>query len=313
MATAFVKQENVQMLWELLLDSLPNNKININNLQNVFLSNVKQFGEVEKHNITPANLVSANKHFLKNMVALISRQNQDNNNNNNNLTYLAKDIQAQRQNQFDIQMAQRQQEFDSLLTIKKPPVPNFADDIDLANEKLSADNIRQMISQTVSQRNYDTSNINSNNNNNTNIFDKINANTKQVFKQIKIDSQELPKNDFTDNVIDLDNGKKKQVSWSESLVNDNNNIVLTVLEKEERQEREERQEKEERQERQEEKPFNILDRLKVKKVDITNNISEEQFVSLNNKIDELTNKINLILEILQTQANNKDNNTDVIN
>ena len=79
---------------------------------------------------------------------------------------MAKDRQAQRQNQFDLQMAQRKQEFDSLLTVKKPPVPNFADDIDLANEKLSADSIKQMINQTVSQRNYELANDSTNTNTN---------------------------------------------------------------------------------------------------------------------------------------------------
>lgn len=270
---AFLNQENVQMLWELLLDSLPNNQINISQVQTLFLNNVKQFGEAEKHNITPANLVSANKHFLKNMVSLINRQS-SNNIDNNNLTYLAKDIQAQRQNQFDLQMAQRKQEFDSLLTVKKPPVPNFADDIDLANEKLSADSIKQMINQTVSQRNYELANDSTNTNNKVNIFDKISS--KQAFKQIKIDNQDLSNNIINESVIDLNNNeKKKQVSWSENLENNSNNIS-----------------------------FNILDKLK--KVnndnnDIINEINyKEEFVSLNSKIDELTNKLNLILELLQT-------------
>ena len=280
---AFVKQENVQMLWDLLLDSLPqNNKTNIYTLQTLFLNNVKQFGEAEKNNITPANLVSANKHFLKNMLSLINRQS-SNNIDNNNLTYLAKDIQAQRQTQFDLQMAQRKQEFDSLLTVKKPPVPNFADDIDLSNEKLSADSIKQMINQTVSQRNYELANEPTNTNNKVNIFDKINANNKQVFKQIKIDNQDLSNNIINEAVIDLNNNeKKKQVSWSNDLENDNN-ISFTVLEKEE-------------------KPFNILDKLK--KVESINNEAninyKEEFVSLNSKIDELTNKLNLILDLLQT-------------
>lgn len=269
---AFLNQENVQMLWELLLDSLPNNQINISQVQTVFLNNVKQFGESEKHNITPSNLVSANKHFLKNMVSLINRQS-SNNIDNNNLTYLAKDIQAQRQNQFDLQMAQRKQEFDSLLTVKKPPVPNFADDIDLANEKLSADSIKQMINQTVSQRNYELANESTNTNNNkVNIFDKISS--KPAFKQIKIDNQDLSNNIINEAVIDLNNNeKKKQVSWSNDLHNENNIS------------------------------FNILDKLKKVNNDNdndTNNISKEEFVSLNSKIDELTNKLNLILELLQT-------------
>ncbi len=274
MANAFINQENVQMLWELLLDSLPNNQVNISQVQTVFLNNVKQFGEAEKHNITPANLVSANKHFLKNMVSLINRQN-INNIDNNNLTYLAKDIQAQRQNQFDLQMAQRKQEFDSLLTVKKPPVPNFADDIDLANEKLSADSIKQMINQTVSQRNYELANdsTNTNTNNKVNIFDKISS--KQVFKQIKIDNQDLSNNIINESVIDLNNNeKKKQVSWSNDLHNENN---IT---------------------------FNILDKLKKVNNNDNNIINEinykEEFVSLNSKIDELTNKLNLILDLLQT-------------
>ena len=270
---AFLNQENVQMLWELLLDSLPNNQINISQVQTLFLNNVKQFGEAEKHNITPANLVSANKHFLKNMVSLINRQS-SNNIDNNNLTYLAKDIQAQRQNQFDLQMAQRKQEFDSLLTVKKPPVPNFADDIDLANEKLSADSIKQMINQTVSQRNYELANDSTNTNNKVNIFDKISS--KQAFKQIKIDNQDLSNNIINESVIDLNNNeKKKQVSWSENLENNSNNIS-----------------------------FNILDKLKKVNNDNNDIINEtnykEEFVSLNFKIDELTNKLNLILELLQT-------------
>lgn len=280
MATAFINQENVQMLWDLLLDSFPNNQINISQVQSIFLNNVKQFGEAEKNNITPANLVSANKHFLKNMVSLINRQN-INNIDNNNLTYLAKDIQAQRQNQFDLQMAQRKQEFDSLLTVKKPPVPNFADDINLANEKLSADSIKQMIDQTVSQRNYEIANEPTNTNNKVNIFDKITS--KQAFKQIKIDNQDLSNNIINEAVIDLNNNeKKKQVSWSNDLHNENN---IT---------------------------FNILDKLK--KVnnndnnynnDIINEINyKEEFVSLNSKIDELTNKLNLILELLQTNKSN---------
>ena len=273
---AFLNQENVQMLWELLLDSLPNNQVNISQVQSIFLNNVKQFGEAEKHNITPANLVSANKHFLKNMVSLINRQN-SNNIDNNNLTYLAKDIQAQRQNQFDLQMAQRKQEFDSLLTVKKPPVPNFADDIDLANEKLSADSIKQMINQTVSQRNYELANdsTNTNTNNKVNIFDKISS--KQVFKQIKIDNQDLSNNIINESVIDLNNNeKKKQVSWSNDLHNENN-ITL-----------------------------NILDKLKKVNNDNNDNVIineinyKEEFVSLNSKIDELTNKLNLILDLLQT-------------
>ena len=270
---AFLNQENVQMLWELLLDSLPNNQINISQVQTLFLNNVKQFGEAEKHNITPANLVSANKHFLKNMVSLINRQS-SNNIDNNNLTYLAKDIQAQRQNQFDLQMAQRKQEFDSLLTVKKPPVPNFADDIDLANEKLSADSIKQMINQTVSQRNYELANDSTNTNNKVNIFDKISS--KQAFKQIKIDNQDLSNNIINESVIDLNNNeKKKQVSWSENLENNSNNIS-----------------------------FNILDKLKKVNNDNNDIINEtnykEEFVSLNSKIDELTNKLNLILDLLQT-------------
>ena len=133
------------------------------------------FNEKEQFNITPANLVAANKHFLKNMVGLINRQSQETRQNQQNLTYLAKDIQAQRQNQFDLQLEQKRQEFNNYNVVKKPPVPNFADNIDLENEKLNATSIKQIIDQTVAQRNYeiDTNFISNNNNNKSNILIKL--------------------------------------------------------------------------------------------------------------------------------------------
>lgn len=283
----FATQNNVQMLWELLLDNLSNNQqINIENLQSIFLNNVKMFSEKEQFNITPANLVAANKHFLKNMVGLINRQPQE---TKQNLTYLAKDIQSQRQNQFDLQLQQKQQEFNNYNVVKKPPIPNFADNIDLENEKLSANSIKQIIDQTVAQRNYETD-INNNNSNKSNIFDKINnninINKKPAFKQIKIDNEDLSNNIIQNSVVDLD--KKKQVSWLDNIEIDQEeeeeNINLTINEK----------------------PFNILDKLK--KLDnnnVNNNSINNNNTDINIKIDEinikinnLTNKLDLIYNLL---------------
>jgi hypothetical protein len=310
----FASQDNVQMLWELLLDNLQGNnqQINIQNLQSTFLNNVKMFNEKEQFNITPANLVAANKHFLKNMVGLINRQSQETIQNQQNLTYLAKDIQAQRQNQFDLQLEQKRQEFNNYNVVKKPPVPNFADNIDLENEKLNATSIKQIIDQTVAQRNYetDTNFINNNNNNNkSNIFDKINnnINKKPAFKQIKIDNEDLSNNIIENSIVDLDN-KKKQVSWLDNIETDQHqyeeqdqdeNINLTINEK----------------------PFNILDKLK-KVVNNTDNINNSsinnntdinlKIDNLNNKINELTNKLDLIYNLLINNSNNN-NNTNIDN
>lgn len=283
----FATQDNVQMLWELLLDNLSNNQqINIENLQSIFLNNVKMFSEKEQFNITSANLVAANKHFLKNMVGLINRQPQE---TKQNLTYLAKDIQTQRQNQFDLQLQQKQQEFNNYNVVKKPPIPNFADNIDLENEKLSANSIKQIIDQTVAQRNYETDINNNNNSNKSNIFDKINnninINKKPAFKQIKIDNEDLSNNIIQNSVVDLD--KKKQVSWLDNIEIDQEeeeNINLTINEK----------------------PFNILDKLK--KLDnnnVNNNSINNNNTDINIKIDEinikindLTNKLDLIYNLL---------------
>ncbi len=299
---AFSSQDNVQMLWELLLDNLqgPNIQINMQNLQSTFLNNVKMFNERERNNITSANLVSANKHFLKNMVDMIQRQKEQ------NLTYLAKDIQAQRQNQFDLQLQQKQQEFNNYNIVKKPPIPNFADNIDLENEKLNATNIKQIIDQTVAQRNYDIDN-NNNNNNKFNIFDKINnnKNKKPFFKQIKIDNEDLSDKIIENSIVDLDN-KKKQVTWLDQEAEQEleENINLFILEK----------------------PFNILDKLKrvsndnSNTNDINNNINNDinnninndiiiKIVSLEEKINALTNKIDLIYNILiNNNSNNNINN-----
>jgi hypothetical protein len=305
----FASQDNVQMLWELLLDNLQgtNQQLNIQSLQSTFLNNVKMFNEKERNNITSANLVAANKHFLKNMVGLINRelQIQETRQNQQNLTYLAKDIQAQRQNQFDIQLQQKRQEFDNYNIVKKPPVPNFADNIDLENEKLNAANIKQMIDQTVAQRNYETDN---NTNIKSNIFDKINNNIskKPSFKQIKIDNENLSNKIIENSVVDLDN-KKKQVTWLDNVEIDQDqdqneeNINFSILEK----------------------PFNILNKLKkvndndnniynnsINNNSINNSINNDTNIKLdeiNSKIDDLTNKINLIYNLLNTNNTNNNN------
>ena len=65
--------------------------------------------------------------------------------------YKIEDIQSERQKTFESQLNQRKQEFEKYNTPKKPPVPNFADNLD--NEKIK--NIDELISQTISQRNFD--------------------------------------------------------------------------------------------------------------------------------------------------------------
>ena len=122
----------------------------------MFIQNIQYFYKnvTETHgpesNPDNLQLVSLNKRFLTMMLKMMKNETKQATIEPTK-KYKIEDIQSERQKTFESQLNQKKHEFEQYNTPKKPPVPNFADTIE--NEKIK--NIDELISQTISQRNFD--------------------------------------------------------------------------------------------------------------------------------------------------------------
>jgi hypothetical protein len=157
----FVSKKNIDLLWEILSEqSIIKNtdKTKKEMIYDAFTYNLIYFYEKEKNEGTNASLISLNKKFLTQMLKVLH-------NEINNITkikekakpiYKAEDIAASRQEQFEKQLAQKRSEFETAVTIVKPPVLDFSEKIE--DEKIKG--MDELIAKTVAQRNFDISQIN---------------------------------------------------------------------------------------------------------------------------------------------------------
>jgi hypothetical protein len=167
----FVSRENVEMLWELISDEdfmAIVSEDELPNFQVRFINDVKQFYQTEKG--TDTNLMDMNKKFVDNVFGywkqkmvppstIKQQQNYLPNTQKQNITdsmqqITAEDIQNSRMKEFEIQLAQKQNEFTNAMTHKIPEKPKFADDMDKPISEME-----DLIAKTLAQRNFDISQI----------------------------------------------------------------------------------------------------------------------------------------------------------
>lgn len=223
---SFLSNQNINLLWEVLLDEPSIQCLNSKDksvFYNTFRMNIINFYQnEEKNNTDMTELISLNKKCLSQMIRIIKNNtntittssNINTNNSTNNVLYKVQDIQAQRQQLFEQQLAQKKNDFDLSMTLTKPPVPNFTEKIE--DEKIKG--MEELIARTVAQRNFEISQIN---------------NTQQNFitpNKIKI-KEELSNNIIQNNVVELKNKltntKIKKLSWDDNQTQyfDNTGIV----------------------------------------------------------------------------------------
>ena len=202
MSNAFLSSQNIGLIWDLLSDEptirdLPQNKQE--NAYNTFIKNIQLFhkNEVENEPEDNLQLVSLNKKFLMIMTKMMRNELVT----TNNLVeppkkYTIEDIQSERQKMFENQLNQRKNEFERYNAPKKPPVPNFTENIE--NDKIK--NIDELIAQAISQRNFDIPTFDIPKEP-TPITKPINTNTNTSIKYIQI--QEPISDTFNKEVIEL--------------------------------------------------------------------------------------------------------------
>lgn len=301
----FLTKQNVDLLWEVIIDDdLFKNKPKelINQIGSIFTQNLRGFNEAEKNN--SSNLMSMNKRFIGLILnhsrsIIISNKNPIPPQKIKDLI-TSSDLQTERMSQFEKDLSQKQNEFTSAMTLPVPPVPKFSDN----NSDEPIGEMELAIKKVLEQRNYDIEQVNKNLKNSNvdsswlkpqetslkseknpsinkpNIISNSNSGIQNKVKYIKIDNENIENTIIKKDIIDL--GPKKQISWEDE------NINLQMIEEEINETK------------------IIEDDIFKKLKKIEPQITESSNININNrmniledKLEGLNNKIDLILKLLQ--------------
>jgi hypothetical protein len=193
----FNKKENIQMLWDVVSDEdifkflSPDIQSKI---YNVFINNIQGFFQIERTK-TNASLVEMNKKYilliLNHIKQTYSYQPSKIKIHNDPpvkelITY--EEIQNDRKSQFDKDLSKRQEEFEDFMSIKSPPVPEFADPVGKTDKPIKE--MDKILKDMLAQRNYEVEQINKSYNN------IINSNDSQVDNWLKPQETSLKSEKF---------------------------------------------------------------------------------------------------------------------
>lgn len=168
----FIKKENIDMLWELISDEqifcFLSRDIQANVYQ-LFINNFKGFFDNEKTKTT--SLVDINKKYILLILKHIRKNYPIQPNKitihhepvKETITY--EEIHNDRRSKFDQDLNKKQEEFEDFMTIKAPPVPEFADrETDRPIKEMD-----KMLKEMQASRNYEIEQINKNQNNSSQV------------------------------------------------------------------------------------------------------------------------------------------------
>jgi hypothetical protein len=159
----FIQSENIQMLWDIISDEEIFkflNKSVQNSIYDIFLKNFQGFYENEKQNVL---LVDLNKKYILLILNYIKKtypyqpskiKIHNENTFKDLITY--EEIHNDRQTQFEKDLSKKQEEFEDSITLKKPPLPEFAD----KERDKPIQEIDKILKEMIVTRNYEVEQIN---------------------------------------------------------------------------------------------------------------------------------------------------------
>ena len=187
----FLNSKNVSMLWEVLLDELninPNSSTILQNIKTVFDGNISLFTTKANPNM---GLMNLNKLFL-NQVLIAVNQLFPNLKQEQQMKlihisdevigepYKVEDIHNARQTDFEKQVADKRNEFESSINQKKPQPVDFSDKVE---PEMKIMEMEALIAETMAKRKFDIEQIqglNSNANSNSNSLINTSINVKKT-------------------------------------------------------------------------------------------------------------------------------------
>lgn len=240
--TQFTNKQNLQLLWDVLLDELKINNSNkslINNIRTVFESNINPFTSRANHKL---NVMELNKQFLSQIVLAVnklfpnitsfSESTPKHDQNIKRITifpedaisepYKIEDIHASRQSNFDKELEQKRIEMENYMIPQKPKELDFSD----RNLDGKITEMDSLIADKLAQRNLEFDNLQTNNYNSSNIDPEKWLTPKETsIKQEKIGF--LDKS-FTNKPIIKNNQNNQNNRLKHISIDNNNNITLSI-------------------------------------------------------------------------------------
>ena len=238
--TQFTNKQNIQLLWEVLLDELQinnNNKSLVNNIRNVFESNIHPFTSRTKPN---ASIIELNKQFLSQVVLAVNKlfpnfneikQRQEQNIKRIQIAseeitepYKIEDIQASRQTDFERELETKRMDLENYMTPQKPKEVDFS----YGNLDGKITSMDSLIADKMNQRNLEVEQFNNS------LHNTLGVNPEQWLKSKETSlnnekniEQKLVKNDLVKNDLvknGLVNNRLKHIN-----IDENNNISLNQI------------------------------------------------------------------------------------
>jgi hypothetical protein len=240
----FLNNQNLKLLWDILLDELrvdKNNKSAVTNIRIVFESNINLFSKNANAN---KSLIDLNKQFLSQVLIAVNRlfpnlnqpqgQGQDLKRiqiSSEELSepYKIEDIRESRQDTFEKQLQQKRQDFDNSMNQYKPKELDFT-------EKIEDGKIKEMdalIAETVARRKFDIEQITLTNNTSTNTLPNNNNNIIEdiselsIYRKLKL---KQPDSSQTSMPMPMPMPIKKNVSWDNELEQQQPKQISLVIE-----------------------------------------------------------------------------------
>lgn len=158
MSASFITNENIDLLWEIILEEEFIRKVvsreKIVEFRNYFIVQIKEFqNATAKLNIP---LVQLNKQFITNFMMVLQPPTPAvPQNTQNKQLYTSQEIQAERKSQFENDLTKKQNEFTRGMSVPVPEIPKFSEDLD----KPIGSAMDELIAKTLAERNYDIQQI----------------------------------------------------------------------------------------------------------------------------------------------------------
>lgn len=285
----FIKKENIDTIWDVIIDEdifkFLTRDIQ-SNVFKLFTENINGFYEVERTNAK--NLIDMNKKYMILILNYI-KKNYPNNMPNKikifddsetkqPITY--EEIQNEKKTQFEMDFIKHQQDFTNAMSLEVPEIPEFMDKF--TDEPIGE--MDKMIKEMTAKRNYDIEQINHSYQKGNDQWLKPQETSIKSEKFIvppqKLEQNKVIEQQNINKILNNGNQKDKSVSWGK-------NEILFLEEKEEQEEE------------------NIFKKLK--KVKSFENINlainektfEERLTNIEEKIEMYNEKIDKVLFLLQ--------------
>jgi hypothetical protein len=220
----FMQQENVEMLWDVLKESviyefMPKDERVL--FRQHVVENVRGFYNKERHETQ--SLMEMNKKFIEVMLNSLKQATPVKQMQKPDALYTAKHIQDDRQQQFERQLTQKKEEFDNAINVKVPTAPNFTDQLDKPISEMES-----LIAKAVAQRNYEMEQIHKLNSSNpasqqflsaqdTSLKNEKQRDNDNALKQIKISKEDIGQKYVEPNVIHLKAPTKAPIKQQQQL------------------------------------------------------------------------------------------------